>query len=115
MAHAVPTVAPPPPKSLIQPLRNFVAVFDQIPGTLRLVWQADRSSVVVLALLTVIAAVLPAGIAYVGKLIIDAVVHAAQTGAADARARVVSLVLFELALMVLSTLIGRSMGLVREL
>ena len=43
----------------------------QLPKTLRLVWEADRSSALVLAALTFIQALFPAALAYVGKLIID--------------------------------------------
>ncbi|MBS1153113.1 MAG: transporter related, partial [Myxococcaceae bacterium] len=53
----------------------------QLPRTLRLVWQADHSSALVLGALTFLQALFPAGLAYVGKLIIDSVVQAARSGA----------------------------------
>jgi len=46
----------------------------------RLVWETDGRLTILLAFLTVIAGLLPAAIAYVGKLIVDAVVQAAQSG-----------------------------------
>jgi len=46
----------------------------------RLVWETDGLLTILLAFLTVIAGLLPAAIAYVGKLIVDAVVQAAQSG-----------------------------------
>jgi hypothetical protein len=47
-----------------------------------LVWQTDWRLTVALGLLTLVAGLLPAAIAYVGKLIVDAVVVAAQSGLA---------------------------------
>jgi ATP-binding cassette subfamily B protein len=46
----------------------------------QLVWETDWRLTIVLALLTIVAGLLPAAIAYVGKLIVDAVVQAAQSG-----------------------------------
>lgn len=46
----------------------------------QLVWETDWRLTILLALLTVVAGLLPAAIAYVGKLIVDAVVQAAQSG-----------------------------------
>ncbi len=91
------------------------SIFRQIPGTFRLVWEADRKGALAIAALTVCAAVLPAGIAYVGKLIIDAVVVAARTGLAHERSRVLALVGLEFVLMIASTLVNRGLGLLREL
>jgi ATP-binding cassette subfamily B protein len=45
------------------------------------VWSTSKRLSLALALLSLFAGLLPAGIAYVGKLIVDAVVHAAETGA----------------------------------
>jgi ATP-binding cassette subfamily B protein len=45
---------------------------------LALVWSTNKTLSVSLALLTMLAGVLPAGIAYVGAQIVDAVIHAAQ-------------------------------------
>ncbi|MGG6240756.1 ABC transporter ATP-binding protein [Nodosilinea sp. AN01ver1] len=59
-----------------------------------LVWQTDWRLTVLLALLTLVAGLLPAAIAYVGKLIVDAVVVAAQSGqAADRQAALMYLAL----------------------
>ncbi|TVQ07606.1 MAG: ABC transporter ATP-binding protein [Leptolyngbya sp. DLM2.Bin27] len=59
-----------------------------------LVWQTDWRLTVALALLTLVAGLLPAAIAYVGKLIVDAVVLAAQSGlVADRRAALIYLAL----------------------
>jgi ATP-binding cassette subfamily B protein/ATP-binding cassette subfamily C protein len=81
--------------------------------TLRLVWRADRRGAVALAALTAVAALLPAAIAWVGKLIVDAVVAASRGEGSPGR--VAQLVVVELALMAGSMTIGRLLGLAREL
>jgi ATP-binding cassette subfamily B protein/ATP-binding cassette subfamily C protein len=92
-----------------------VEVFAQVPGTFRLVWEADRRGAMAIAGLTAVAALLPAPLAWVGKLIIDAVVESARTGSEAARARVGTLVLLELLLVAATLLSGRLLGFLREL
>ena len=53
---------------------------------LQLVWSTSRSLTIALALLTLIAGLLPAGVAYVGAHIVDAVVHASRQWAASGSA-----------------------------
>jgi ATP-binding cassette subfamily B protein/ATP-binding cassette subfamily C protein len=86
-----------------------------VPGTLRLVWEADRGGAIEVAALTVVLALLPAGIAWVGKLIVDGVVLAARTGLAADRERVLVLVLIEAALMACQMGASRFLALRREL
>jgi ABC-type multidrug transport system fused ATPase/permease subunit len=50
---------------------------------IELVWQTDRRLTILFALLTLIAGLLPAAVAYLGKLIVDAVVQASQVGGGD--------------------------------
>jgi ABC-type multidrug transport system fused ATPase/permease subunit len=45
-----------------------------------LVWNTSRTLTIILAILTMVAGLLPAAIAYVGKLIVDSVVLASQSG-----------------------------------
>jgi ATP-binding cassette subfamily B protein/ATP-binding cassette subfamily C protein len=87
--------------------------FRQVPATFRLVWRADRGAALALAGLTVAVALFPAAIAWVGKLIVDAVVAASR--AQGSPSRVAELVAVELALMTLSMAAGRLLALVREL
>jgi ABC-type multidrug transport system fused ATPase/permease subunit len=96
-------------------LADAGAVLRQTPRTFRLVWDADRRSALAIAVLTLGAALVPAAIAYVGKLIVDGVVEAARSGTAEARARVLARVGLEFLLMAASTLIARALGLFREL
>lgn len=76
--------------------------------TLKLVWRSSRIGTLGLGALTIVSASLPPLIAYVGKLIVDAVV------ARDAT-RAVRFVMFELAVVASMALIERSLALVRQL
>jgi ATP-binding cassette subfamily B protein len=58
--------------------RNLGGVFEYSSRALGLVWSTNRALSVTLAVLTLIAGVLPAGVAYVGAQIVDAVIHAAD-------------------------------------
>jgi ATP-binding cassette subfamily B protein len=84
MAH--PTSTPPPAPGR----RSFLGVFRYSRQALDLVWTTSRGLTVALGALTVLAGVLPAAMAYVGALIIDAVVAATQawrdSGVAELRA-----------------------------
>jgi len=75
-------------------LRGFFGVFRYSRRAVELVWSTNRVLTLWLALLTVLAGVLPAGVAYVGSLIVDAVVAAIGTGGADP-SRVIERVLLE--------------------
>ena len=65
--------------------RGFVGVFSYSRRALELVWTTSRPLTLTFALLTLVAGVLPAAVAFVGSLIVDAVV-AAIRGDATARA-----------------------------
>ncbi|MCW8872976.1 MAG: ABC transporter ATP-binding protein/permease [Xanthomonadales bacterium] len=86
MAHPDPTSAAQPAPEL---RRSFFGVFRYSRRALELVWTTSRGLTVALGVLTLLAGVLPAGMAYVGALIIDAVVAASQayrdTGVAEFR------------------------------
>ena len=62
-------------------LQSFFGVFKYSRRAIELVWSTSRPLTVALAALTLAAGLLPAGIAYVGQLIVDAVVAAMQTRA----------------------------------
>jgi ATP-binding cassette, subfamily B, bacterial len=87
---------------------GFIAVFRYSRRAIDLVWSTNRRLTVVLGALTVSAGVLPAGIAFVGALIVDAVVAAIAAGGGDAR-RVLEFVLLEAVLVAL--LAGAQRGL----
>jgi ATP-binding cassette subfamily B protein len=76
--------------------------------TLGLVWRSSPVGTMGLGVLTILAAALPPLVAYVGKLIVDAVV-------ARDSARAVRMVLLELGVVAAMALLERSLGLVRQL
>ncbi len=71
----------------VAPLKNdassiigrFFGVFRYSKEALNLVWTTDKWLTLILAALTIFAGVIPGAIAYVGKLIVDAVVLAVET------------------------------------
>lgn len=63
--------------------RGFLGVFAYSRRALELVWTTSRPLSIAFGLLTVVAGALPAAIAYVGALIVDAVVAAIQAGASN--------------------------------
>ncbi len=112
-AHPPFAQAAPESRSLRAQLRDAREAFRQVPATFRLVWRADRGGTAALACLTAIVALLPAAVAWVGKLIVDAVVAAAAGHGPPGR--VAQRVLLELALMTASMAAGRLLALQREL
>jgi ATP-binding cassette subfamily B protein len=116
MSPPPPPPLPPPPAGAAARLRASVA---QSGRTLRLVWRSSRGGTLALGGLTLVAAALPPVIAYVGKLIVDAVLaaHAAVPGAAReaALARSAWLVAIELGAVAVQALLERALGLVRQL
>lgn len=61
-------------------LKQFFAVYRYSGRAVKLVWSTSRALTVALAALSLIGGVMPAAVAYVGKLIVDAVVAAAGSG-----------------------------------
>jgi ATP-binding cassette subfamily B protein len=85
-----------PPAAPVEKLtvRGFFGVFRYSRRAIELVWSTNRPLTVGLACLTLLAGVLPASIAYVTALIVDAVVAAIRSGGADTRL-VIGLVVLE--------------------
>jgi ATP-binding cassette subfamily B protein len=88
------TPVPPPSGETRLNLRGFFGVFRYSRRALELVWSTSRPLTVTIAALTVMAGALPAAVAYVGALIVDAVVAAMRAPGADAT-RVIELVVLE--------------------
>jgi ATP-binding cassette subfamily B protein len=63
--------------------RSFFGVFRYSRQALDLVWTTNRVLTVALGLLTLAGGLLPAGVAWVGSLIVDAVLAAIRAGAAE--------------------------------
>jgi ATP-binding cassette subfamily B protein len=75
-------------------LRSFLGVFGYGRQALRLVWGTNRGLLVWLGALTLVAGLLPAGIAWIGARIVDGVVAAAASPA-HAMGTVLRLVVYE--------------------
>ncbi|MFC1797302.1 ABC transporter ATP-binding protein [Pseudomonadota bacterium] len=98
----------PPPEATT---RGFLGVFRYSRRAMDLVWTTNRRLTVALALLTLLAGVLPAAMAWVGALIIDAVVAAtrvAQDGGNSSMTRIFALVAIEA--MIVAALSGAQRG-----
>jgi ATP-binding cassette, subfamily B, bacterial len=102
---------PPPPRGMAR-LRGS---FSHTGQTLRLVWRSSPKATTGLALLTVVSAMTGPAIAYVGKLIVDAVVAARGSGDAVAVRSAIGFVGLELGLIITAALLERTLGLVRQL
>lgn len=88
-------------------LRHLRNNFAQAPRTLALVWRSSRGTTLALGAITIVAALLPLLIAWLGKRIIDAVV-------AQSTAEALRWVLLELAAIVAQALALRGLGLIRS-
>jgi ATP-binding cassette, subfamily B, bacterial len=101
----------PGPEALT--LRSFFGVFRYSRRALELVWSTNRHLTVALALLTLLAGILPASVAYVGSLIVDAVLGAMR-GAGGAT-HVLRLVVLEGALVAAIAASQRGLSLCQSL
>jgi len=105
--------APAPGSAEALTLRGFFGVFRYSRRALELVWSTDRPLTVALGSLTLLAGVVPASVAYVGALIVDAVVAAMR--AAGSASHVVELVALEAALVAALAASQRGLSLCQSL
>src|SRR5947207_6048285 len=113
MAHG--SVRALPPDSLRERTRLTLQYLRYLPRTFALVRESSRAFAVGLIALLLGQAALPAAMAWVGKLIVDAVVLAARTGNVAERWHVLRLVGLEALLMAVSTALSRGQSLLRDL
>ncbi len=97
------------------PWRDRLAALGHVPALLRLVWGAHRGYAAGVAALRLVRAGVPVLTLWVGKLIIDAVVAAAQTRGAAGAERLWRLVALEVALVVGGDLLARASALLESL
>ena len=88
---------------------RFFGVFRYSKEALTLVWSTDKTLTVILAALTIFAGIVPGAIAYVGKLIVDAVVLAVETDLAADRWMVLKWIGVEAGLIILMAAAQRSL------
>jgi hypothetical protein len=79
-------------------LRSYFEVFRYSRRAAELVWTTSRRLSVALGALSLLSGLVPAAIAYIGKLIVDAVVLASQSGATQDRDQALAWVALELGL-----------------
>ncbi len=96
-------------RSVWRSLRQTLAVFQYGGRAVGLVWNTSRPITVIVAILTLVAGLLPAAIAYIGKLIIDGVVLASRSGTESDRA--IALGYLGLEAVAVSLLAGSKQGL----
>ena len=114
-AHPVPRgTSAPAGNSEGVTVRGFFGVFRYSRRAIELVWSTNRALTIALAVLTVIAGILPASVAYVGALIVDAVVAAIRAGGTEAT-RVVEFVVLEGALVASIAAAQRGLSLCQSL
>ena len=110
------TAASSPGSGTLQ--RGLLELFAYSRRALLLVWTTNKTLSITLGTLTLVAGILPAGIAYVGSLIVDAVIHAAdlhrRTGA-TVLGNVVMLVAVEALLVALTSLAQRGISFAQSL
>ena len=112
MPHALKAL---PPHSLRERARLTLQYLRYLPRTFALVRESSRAFAAGMIALLLGQAALPAAMAWVGKLIVDAVVAAARSGDAAQRWQVLRLVALEAGLMALSTAMSRGQALLRDL
>ena len=96
--HSPPGAAIGEKRSGRQALDGYLGFWRYSRRAIALVWSTHRALTVALGVLTLAAGVMPAGVAYLGKLIVDAVVAALaanQAGGSPDYAPVLWLVAFE--------------------
>jgi len=104
----------PDPREEPTGLRRFLGVFRYSRRALGLVWSTSRTLTVLFATLTLVAGLLPAGVAYLGQLIVDAVLAANQSPVHDP-GPVLRLVVAEAVLVVIVVGIQRGISVIQSL
>lgn len=90
-------------------------MFRQLRHGLGLVWTTSRPLSVVLAVASLLAGLLPAAAAWVGKLIVDSVVRAAQTGATEDQRAALTWVALELGIVLVLAAAQRALNTCQQL
>jgi ATP-binding cassette subfamily B protein len=95
--------------------RNYLGVLKYSRRAIRLVWATNRALAIGLALGSLIAGVLPSGIAIVGKHLLNSILAAARTQTAADRDTAITWLASELGLVIGMAVINRLLGMMRSL
>jgi ATP-binding cassette, subfamily B, bacterial len=96
-------------------LKDTLGVYRYSGRAVRLVWATSRALTISLIALALVAGLLPAAVAYVGKLIVDSVVLAINTGAPEPADAALGWVLLEMGLVALLAATQRGTNVARAL
>jgi len=96
-------------------MSRFFSVFQYSGRAISLVWTTSRRLTLVLVVLSVIAGLLPAVMAYVGKLIVDGIVLASQSELTTDRDQAITYVVIEMAVVIALAATQRGIGVCRSL
>ena len=112
--------APPPPeapKPWRERLEEYRTAYANIPGAFRLVWNADKTSTIIMGLLTLISALLPISQAWVAALIINSVEESLRTGAGAIAGlqAAIPLLIAEFGLVLLGTVVSQVRRLIEHI
>lgn len=94
----------------IESATQFLSIFRYCGRAIELVWSTNRRLTIGLALFTLVGGLVPAVVAYVGKLIVDAVVLASRTGLESDRMAALGYLGFEAVMVAIQS--GSKQGLV---
>jgi len=97
------------------PWRNYLGVFKYSRRAIALVWKTSRTLTIGLAIGSLIAGILPGGIAWVGKHLIDAIVLAARTRVDGDQINALEWLGLELGLVLGLAIVSRLLGMMRSL
>jgi ATP-binding cassette subfamily B protein len=97
--------------------QEFRNSYQNVPRAFQLVWQAHRVGTIAMAVVTLLAAVLPASQAWVAKLIVDSVVQSIDTGMSVQEGFTATLpfLLLEFALIALGSVLSQSRNLLEHI
>ena len=112
--HPVGTGAKPKPEDKLE-LRSYLGVFKYSRRAIQLVWSTNRTITIGLALGSLLAGLLPTGVAYISKRLIDAVVLGSHSGSVADRHTAMWWVGAELGVVIAVALISRTLGILRSL
>jgi ATP-binding cassette, subfamily B, bacterial len=112
VSHSEP---PPPPRSLRDALTLAQEVLITARRALSMLWATDATLTAALAVMTLAAGVLPAGLIFIAQRIIDGIVRAAESHRASDRAEVFQFMALEFGLVVASLAARRGFGVVESL
>ncbi len=109
-------MTPPPDKDKVRVgASEFFKVFQYSRRAIELVWTTSRGLAITVGLLTVVAGCMPALIAFVSKLLVDAVVTASASGLADDRLEALQYVGLEAGLVVVMAAAQRGLSVCESL